>query len=358
MKQLNNIDFIEKLAESTRHFDQEDIKKSLLETLDRFSGASDYQLYRVHINSSATTLSLIALKKNHIIKTFRNGKKTAVLVEYLLPDIIKAISSHSIVIIPFQNASGKFHYIYPYYNKENDIFSVLIQDCTKVNTIDQKLIQNLFILYSNYLSLMDKVKRDKLTNLLNRETLDTEITRILSDVQYNEVILTKKYANITEQREDYAQCTYWLGLLDIDFFKNINDSYGHLYGDDVLILVAQLIVKTVRSFDLVFRYGGEEFVVLLKSSNQDIATTAFERIRNEVENYHFAKIKQLTISIGFTQVSHQSGTSEIIGNADQALYFAKENGRNQTCCYEDLIHNRKITSTESIDENIKNIDFF
>jgi len=358
LKQLPNIDFIEKLAESTRHFDQEEIKKSLLETLDMFSCDSDYQLYRVHINSSVTTLSLIAFEKNHIIETFRNGKKITVLVEYILPSIIKSINSHSIVTIPFQNNRGHFHYIYPYYNKENDIFSVLIQDCKNVDSENQRLIHNLFILYSNYLNLIEKVKRDKLTNLLNRETLDIEITRILSDVQYNEVVLTKNYSNINEQREDYEQYTYWLGILDIDFFKNINDTYGHLYGDDVLILVAQLIEKTVRSFDLVFRYGGEEFVVLLKSSSQEIAEKAFERIRKKVENYHFAKIEKLSISIGFTQVSHQSGTSEIIGNADQALYFAKENGRNQTCCFEDLISHKQITSTELIDDSIKNIDFF
>jgi two-component system, cell cycle response regulator len=357
LKQLNNIDFIESLAEGTRHFDQESIKKSLLETLDNFSDESDYQLYRVHINSSETSLSLMALEKNHKIESYRNGKKTSHSIDYLIPHILHAVDSHSIIIVQTQDKDKNCHYIYPYYNMENDAFTVLIQDCELVSAENQRLIHNLFILYSNYLNLIEKVKRDKLTNLLNRETLDIEITRILSKVENNEVLLSKKYRNAIEQREKYEQFSYWLGILDIDFFKKINDSYGHLYGDDVLILVAQLIEKTVRSFDLVFRYGGEEFVVLLKSNNSEIAKRAFERIHREVENYNFAKVDELTISIGFTKVCHKNGTSEVIGNADKALYFAKENGRNQVQSYEDLI-DRNIILPEKTVDNEDNIDFF
>jgi diguanylate cyclase (GGDEF)-like protein len=128
----------------------------------------------------------------------------------------------------------------------------------------------------------------------------------------------------------------WLAVVDIDHFKMVNDRFGHLYGDEVLILVANILRSSFRSHDRIFRFGGEEFVVLLRSTSLSTAHKVFNRFRKNVEDYYFPQVGQVTVSVGF--VSAENGSPvEVLGRADQALYFAKENGRNQVRYYDDLV---------------------
>ncbi|MCU7940561.1 MAG: GGDEF domain-containing protein [gamma proteobacterium symbiont of Bathyaustriella thionipta] len=353
MKYLNNINFIESLARGTRHYDQKVIKQSLLEALNDFSFDADYELYRVYSTPLETTLSLLAVDKDNNIDIFKHGKDCDSFPVYLFSAISKAIESNTNSIINKPGTTEITHYIYPASDKKKDIYTVLIQTTAhKIEPENQRLVYGLLKLYSNYLHLIEKIKRDNLTNLLNRETLDTEITQILEQTSNNQLIFSKNSLSFTEQREKYEDYNYWLGVLDIDFFKNINDGYGHLYGDEVLIMVARLIEKNVRKFDLVFRYGGEEFVIILKSHDREVARLAFERIRKQIQAHSFGKIKQLTVSIGINQIIKQSGTSEIIGCADNALYFAKDNGRNQIQFYEELPE-QKMAEADNRADNIE-----
>lgn len=353
VKHLNNIDFIESLARGTQHFDQEVIRQSLLKTLQDFSFNADCELYRLYNTQTETTLSLIAIDKDNIIDTFKHGKDCDSFPDYLFSAMNESIESNLVNVINAPDKTGNSHYIYPASDKKKSICTVLVQTTAhKIKPDDQRLAHGLLKLYSGYLHLLEKNKRDKLTNLLNRETLDTEITQILEQTSHNQLIFSKKSHTFIEQREKHENYNHWLGVLDIDFFKNINDTYGHLYGDEVLIMVARLIEKNVRNFDLVFRYGGEEFVIILKSHNIKIARLAFERIRKQIQTHAFGKIEQLTVSIGINQIFQQNGTSEVIGCADKALYFAKDNGRNQICFYEDLPEQTVATSVDD-DDNIE-----
>jgi len=127
-------------------------------------------------------------------------------------------------------------------------------------------------------------------------------------------------------------------ILDIDHFKNFNDTYGHACGDMVLIEVASIIKNTVRQEDLAARYGGEEFVVLLCDIDQDKAFEIAERIRKTVEAKDFVfekKHMRVTISIG---ISMYFGKKEIsakllVEQADMALYESKNTGRNKTTVF-------------------------
>ncbi|MCP4393345.1 MAG: GGDEF domain-containing protein, partial [Alphaproteobacteria bacterium] len=92
----------------------------------------------------------------------------------------------------------------------------------------------------------------------------------------------------------------------MDHFKLINDQYGHIYGDEILILVARLLEKSVREFDKIFRFGGEEFVVLIKSYDAAEALLAFDRIRTVIATHRYAKISSLTVSIGGTEITNQN----------------------------------------------------
>lgn len=125
------------------------------------------------------------------------------------------------------------------------------------------------------------------------------------------------------------EMTFVLVFVDIDHFKVINDRYGHAVGDEVLVELAHLLRASVREMDLVARFGGEEFVILLRDMTVDMAVLRMERIRKKVEGQRFAALNlPLTISAGLTEYRHGEPIDELILRADQLLYQAKEQGRN------------------------------
>jgi diguanylate cyclase len=121
-------------------------------------------------------------------------------------------------------------------------------------------------------------------------------------------------------------------VCDLDLFKRVNDTYGHLAGDKVLRLVAKVITKNIRVTDFVARYGGEEFVIMLPSTSVDEAVVAMEKLRTSMEsspfNFH-GKPVGITMSFGITDIREGDSMDDVFSRADEALYQAKESGRNQ-----------------------------
>ncbi|MCE5195092.1 MAG: diguanylate cyclase [Nitrospiraceae bacterium] len=150
-------------------------------------------------------------------------------------------------------------------------------------------------------------------------------------------------------------------MLDIDHFKYFNDTFGHQTGDDVLKTIAKIVKNSIRNVDFAARYGGEEFVVLLPDTGFDGAVTVAERIRNKVNNYHFPeksdKPQSLTVSIGVAYFPLDAAEApDIVRKADQALYFAKHQGRNKVCTYQDLLAGAAKEIPEELDEILKDPD--
>ncbi len=197
------------------------------------------------------------------------------------------------------------------------------------------VIMGVFLVYQNYQSLLDYSERDALTGLLNRKTFEEQFAR-----QAGSAHDSSDGADLPRQ---------WLAVIDIDHFKAVNDRFGHLYGDEVLILVANLLRSQFQSQDRVFRFGGEEFVVLLRSITQAQTRQALERLRTAIQAHEFPQIGPITVSIGF--VASQLGSPvEVLGRADQALYHAKENGRNRVCFHDDLVHSGALQARIAHDE--------
>lgn len=123
-------------------------------------------------------------------------------------------------------------------------------------------------------------------------------------------------------------------LFDIDNFKHINDTYGHIGGDQILKLIVSIIQKIIRKNDFIFRYGGDEFVILLVETNLAQAIETGERIRKELANFTTndtsIEINKVSISLGITQYSSSDTLDNFIQRADQALYKAKSAGKNQS----------------------------
>lgn len=207
---------------------------------------------------------------------------------------------------------------------------------------DVRLISGVLRLLSNHLAVLDYGERDTLTGLLNRKTFDQSFDKILE-------------RNRMLAREAVAAPPSWFAIVDIDRFKSINDRYGHLFGDDVLLLVARLMRQAFRGSDQLFRFGGEEFVIVLETTPQEGAEITLERFRRRVAEHVFPQVGEVTISIGYTRIGHSDPAVTCFDRADAALYYAKERGRNQVRCYETLIASGEIEKRE---ESAANIEFF
>ncbi|HSB98069.1 MAG TPA: GGDEF domain-containing protein [Spongiibacteraceae bacterium] len=164
-----------------------------------------------------------------------------------------------------------------------------------------------------YMSAMQTATRDSLTQVGNRVALEITADR--------EIAMARRTGQPTA-----------ILVLDIDHFKSINDTYGHSAGDRVLIDVAQQLRENCREVDSIFRFGGEEFVVLLSQTEEIGATAIAERIRLAVANMNTQyqqQTIQITASIGIACLSRGEGLPAWFERADRALYLAKKSGRNR-----------------------------
>jgi diguanylate cyclase (GGDEF)-like protein len=206
----------------------------------------------------------------------------------------------------------------------------------------RKRVSTLLRIYLNFHSLLDYSERDTLTGLLNRKSFDETFLRAATEGLGGPAAPAD-----AERRSAPPRLRPWLGVVDIDHFKSVNDRYGHLIGDEVLVLMARIMRTTFRMQDQLYRFGGEEFVVLLRSPDEESATTAFERLRSKLEHFRFPQVGQVTGSIGFTELSSSDTPAAAVERADRALYYAKEHGRNQVCSYSALVRSGALSDKQA-----------
>lgn len=192
------------------------------------------------------------------------------------------------------------------------------------------LITGMLQVFGNFQALLDYSERDTLTGLLNRKSFDTAFFKLLADGQGAD-------PGIEERRRGQGRAVHWLGVIDIDHFKQVNDRHGHLIGDEVLLLVAQLMNSSFRVSDRLYRFGGEEFVVLLRGATEAEALQAFDRFRLAVQAFSMPQVGSITISAGVTQLRAGDTPSAAFERADRATYHAKNQGRNQVWSHEALV---------------------
>ena len=194
---------------------------------------------------------------------------------------------------------------------------------------ERRAVGSILRICRNFESLLDYSERDTLTGLLNRKTFDGAFLKLA---------LAHPAGSAADlERRASAPAQYFLGVIDIDHFKRVNDGFGHLIGDEVLLLMSRLMRATFRYHDRLYRFGGEEFVVLLHCADESCAGVAFERLRGNVEQYLFPQVGRITISVGFSQIRSNDTPAAAFERADRAVYFAKGHGRNQVCCFETLV---------------------
>jgi diguanylate cyclase (GGDEF)-like protein len=189
-----------------------------------------------------------------------------------------------------------------------------------------RLVSSILRIYRNFQGLLDYSERDTLTGLLNRKTFDESFLRLAAAGPQHPQ--HPQHATSAEMRRLAPSGRFWLGVIDIDHFKRVNDSFGHLIGDEVLLLLSRLMRTTFRFHDHLYRFGGEEFVVLMRCVDVEAATSVLERLRRNVEAYRFPQVEHITVSVGFTALRDGDSPNTAFERADRALYHVKQNGRN------------------------------
>jgi diguanylate cyclase len=180
--------------------------------------------------------------------------------------------------------------------------------------------------------------KDFRRNLLERKELELQANFDQMTNLYNLSYFKVQTKQLLEQEENII-----IIMIDIDYFKNYNDTYGHPAGDKILIQIANILKDNVRNQDIIGRYGGEEFIASIPGlKKEQKAVTVAERIRQAVEDFNFKGAKdsqpggKMTISLGISSLSSTKELEELIEEADEALYKAKTTGRNKTKLYSNL----------------------
>jgi diguanylate cyclase (GGDEF)-like protein len=215
-----------------------------------------------------------------------------------------------------------------------------IHTLNKLTHQDHDAARRLVRVYRSMQSMFAYSERDALTGLLNRKSFDDTFYRSLQDVNLPVVedLLGQPQSgsvSVPLRRHDAGE-KFWLAMVDVDHFKKVNDQYGHQIGDEVLILVARILKSTFRGYDRIYRFGGEEFVILLRCPDHAMAMQAVERFRQAMENYPFPQVGRTTASVGLSEI-HDGDTPEAAcERADLAVYHAKRTGRNKVCSHAEL----------------------
>ncbi|MCM0608769.1 MAG: GGDEF domain-containing protein [Ideonella sp. WA131b] len=213
-----------------------------------------------------------------------------------------------------------------------------------------RLVGSILRIYRNFQGLLDYSERDTLTGLLNRKTFDESFLRMLAGTAASSTQTASPGSGDARRLavQGSGRGTAWLGVIDIDHFKRVNDGHGHLIGDEVLLLLSRLMRASFRFHDHLFRFGGEEFVVLMRCGTDADASGAFERLRANVERFAFPQVGRITVSVGFSALRPDDTPSAAFERADKAVYWAKQNGRNQVAFHADLV-DRGLLAEASLD---------
>ncbi|GAA0424235.1 hypothetical protein GCM10009133_36010 [Cocleimonas flava] len=251
--------------------------------------------------------------------------------------VVFGISSIFMLIIVSVKGINSFMWIFAfvgigYYTINKTVAlasSILLSLASTLIVIDQITTEFLVSYYPalillNILLYLGASKSENQQSLLFELATIDSLTRVKNRLAFNEK-LDDLSASLSRSNQ-----TVSIMILDIDHFKKINDTFGHAEGDEVLAVFAKLIKASIRSSDSVYRYGGEEFVVLAYNSNLDSAAKLAESIREKVAAFPSLAKYDLTVSIGVTEIpAKDENATSWLDRADEALYLSKKRGRNK-----------------------------
>ncbi len=228
--------------------------------------------------------------------------------------------------------NGSHRIVFPVIRLDAPIYLVDLSLSNEFSAQQRVTLMGLIEYFGNHIALLDYGEADTLTGLASRKTFDKHLFELLGKAASDDLL-----SGPESRRRGTPDSSHWLAVCDIDHFKQVNDNFGHLIGDEVLIMLAQEMRQSFRFDDQLFRFGGEEFIALLQPTEAQYALATLERFRTNVEKQLFSRVGHITVSIGFSALMPNDTPTDVIDRADEALYFAKRHGRNRVDCYEKLV---------------------
>ncbi len=311
------------------------VEQSLLRTLGPLLGVTDTTLYRTD-DAGRVVRTLHHYRQ---VSTERaDGPRIEERIEELihqdaLPEEIENIIENvRILDRPCTRRCGSDQLIcYPLRGGATIQGFFLLRRDRELSPTEDATVNGVLEVFANFYQLLDTSQRDKLTGLLNRYSLELNLDRLWN------LLNVHQRKSRSRSVDGEAPMQYWLGVIDVDHFKRINDKHGHLIGDEVLVVVGRLLKAAFRRSDLLYRFGGEEFVAVIAAQDLETAALAFERARKKIEGFEFPQVGHLTMSGGFAGADPSILPQEVLNRADSALYEAKAAGRNRVLHYETLV---------------------
>jgi diguanylate cyclase (GGDEF)-like protein len=340
---LNTPFLLDQLVSLTGIRDLELLEVSLLKTLNGFIHPTGLSLYKVSNRGELRSQVVFGAEKCLVIR--ENFE--------VFPELMGVFREH--------HAADKGNIQIPVENGILTVMTVIESRSTTtylvvhggdaMNDSDGRMIDGMLQIYRNFCLLLQESQTDSLTGLANRKTFDECFSRVYELQPFD----SGECPVEVDQRKPQNLSTYWIAMIDIDHFKSVNDRFGHLYGDEVLILLAHLLKNALRNDDLVFRFGGEEFVLMIRCQGREEAAGLLERLRKSVEKQVIPQVGQVTISMGATEMVRNTFAGTLLDYADKALYYSKQNGRNRLTFFEDMVSGGLATREVAPSENL---DFF
>ncbi|QFU21721.1 GGDEF domain-containing protein [Shewanella eurypsychrophilus] len=324
---------LDSLVQLTEQRQLESLAQSLISTVEQFIQPIDTKIFDIQISHSA--LEEIVLPdefSSHVSNNIEQGDHD-ILIEQGSACFVKCISSlsacYSKDIIPAQIAIP--------ITLNGCAVKVLWVKAGQLTELNINLLKGFAKVYENFLTIVIECETDELTGLLNRKAFE----RRLKLADSNVIQLVREKPETIER--------HWLCIFDIDKFKQINDTFGHLYGDEILLDLVKVMNCVFSRHDAMFRFGGDEFVLLLAPCTKQKMFEQCQAFQSQLSQFHGRKLN-VTVSMGVTPVTSGEQASSLLVKADQALYHIKETGRNRVEVYEDLLSQGHLSENKFDDD--------
>ena len=261
------------------------------------------------------------------------------------PDRLQALRLQEVV----QTAGVSHRAVFPL---TTDLEVVGVLEIDTEQPLDREayqLVGSILRVFRNFQSLLEYRERDTLTGLLKRKTFDNAFNRLAGEVKASALSLESSpvpddnVPGSAQRRTPFGLQPHFIAVIDIDHFKRVNDTFGHLIGDEVLLLLSRLMRSVLRYHDRLYRFGGEEFVALMRCRSDAEAGLALRRLRTCINAFAFPQVGSLSVSMGYTLVRAGDSPSQAFARADQAVYWAKHHGRDQIRSHSQLVTDGELT---------------
>lgn len=305
------------------------LQREFLSILNSQITVEEIRLYQLcNINGDREILPSADLAEIYFRDCLQEGELNPVLQNADLTELIR--QSNRKESIYSTRIANRYYFLIRGYRR---LTQILALDGRNQSLENHEDVMTLLRIYRNLFLSIKMMDTDGLTQLLNRQAFEAII---------------RKYSQPRGQnRKTDRDKTSYLALIDLDRFKRVNDTQGHVIGDEVLIHFANLIRSSFRFTDFVFRFGGEEFAVIVNDIREDQTLELFKKLLTRIREYKFPVIRKLTATMGLTEIIPVEPHIINVEKADRALYYGKENGRDRLCFYEDLVRSGEISDLAS-----------